>query len=84
MSRERVDRLVALVCLVCLVYLIEPDSPDKPEKPDPHPLFHGRTLDYITPGSGPAAHRSTTFPYCGEALTFVPSFTGGSILMLGP
>jgi hypothetical protein len=29
-------------------------------------------------------HRFTTPAYCGEAPIFVASFTGGSILMLGP
>ena len=49
-----------------------------------HLLLHGRTLDLITPGSGQAAPRTIASTYFGEAFTFNPSFTGGSILMLGP
>jgi hypothetical protein len=36
------------------------------------------------PGSGQAVHRFTGHAYFGAAFTFVPSFTGGSILMFGP
>jgi hypothetical protein len=36
------------------------------------------------PGSGQAIHRFVTLRHCGDALTFVPSFTGGSIVIFGP
>jgi hypothetical protein len=45
----------------------------------------------MTPGPQPegqdpgvAVQRLPGYFYYGEAFTFVPSFTGGSILMLGP
>ena len=36
------------------------------------------------PRSDQRVMRFVTLAYCGEAFTFIPSFTGGSILMLGP
>ena len=46
--------------------------------------LHGGPDPWKKPGSGLAAHYFITLVHCGEAFTFVPSFTGGSILMFGP
>jgi hypothetical protein len=48
------------------------------------PLCTGTGPRAEKPGSGLAAHYFITLVHCGEAFTFVPSFTGGSILMFGP
>lgn len=46
--------------------------------------LNGRTEMAHHPQSGHAVSRFVSRSYCGEALTLVPSFTGGSILMFGP
>ena len=53
-------------------------------KPSHHSRFRGRTLGMIKTLVRLAGHRFVDFTYFGEAFTFVPSLTGGSILMLGP
>jgi hypothetical protein len=49
-----------------------------------HSLFHGRTLDCMSARVGQVPHRIIRLLHFGDALIFVASFTGGSILMLGP
>lgn len=49
-----------------------------------HSLFHGRALDCMAARVGQVFHRFITLSHFGDALIFVASFTGGSILMLGP
>ena len=49
-----------------------------------HSLFHGRTLDCLSARVGQVLHRIIRLLHFGDGLIFVASFTGGSIVMLGP
>jgi len=49
-----------------------------------HSVFHGRTLDCMSARVGQLLHRIIRLLHFDDGLIFVASFTGGSILMLGP